>query len=341
MKTVEHVIIGKDIARTAALTSSTLYATNSASTQLAEGEVVVCDKNKKLLAVGSTITDTDAIYIGVGLSTTSLNAYGYTNRDIQWAGPIFGRNTVAYTGRAYTASATKKMHILAGTIPSGQEAVLRIVYNDVEVTQLTPGQYVDQWNSVAGSSGAQNWVRKIVAKINADKNARVTATVATGGTGFSITGKTKSGTTLNDIDPRTLVDFTPTIYLAYARTAYAAPASYATATYTTWTSGEGNWEQVRDKEKMAKSNEGLINPTTFPIPTGFSNWLTVKDETYDCIVIKHHDVHKTSDMNYDKATDNATYIFIPNTTLSYQMQNVKDRLNTYFGSVGFDEITAF
>lgn len=340
MKTVEHVIIGKDISRTA--TSALLYATTGASTNLAEGEVIVCDKNKKLLAIGSTIADTDTIYIGVGLSTTTTNPSGYTNRDIKWSAPIVGKDVKSYVGKAFAQSYPKKVHVTAGTIASGQEAVLRINYTDTEVAQLTPGQFVQEFRAVAASTGAANWCRRIVTKINADTTARVTATLATGSTGFHLVGKSKSGTTLNDIDTYTLVNFEPRIYNAYGKTAYDKPANYALQTTKNFTLGEGNWEQVRDKEKFAKAHEGLINPTTFPIPSGFTNWLTVKDETYDTIVIKHDNKHKTSDMGYEKATNGATYIYIPNTaTTPNQMANVKESLNTWMSSLGFAEITEF
>ena len=66
--------------------------------------------------------------------------------------------------------------------------------------------------------------------------------------------------------------------------------------------------------------------------------MTVKDETYHALVIKHSSKHMTSDNGYEKPTDQAVYVYIPN-NLGNQMDEVLDTLNTYFGSVGFDNVT--
>ena len=336
MKTVNHIFIGKDVARTCTV----LVPTASTATNLAEGEVIVADKNKKLLTTGSTIADTDRLFIGVGLADTYLNSSGKTGRYIKWSAPIIGRDVVGYNGKAYAASSPKVVAVRVPTIASGQEAVLRINYTDTEAAQLTPGQFIEEYRLLSSGTGAITWARRIASKINGSSDPRIVATLAGGATAMTLTGKTKPGSTLNDIDPYTLVNFDARVFYAYGKT---APLGVNCVTTTTsWTPGEGNWAQVRDKEKAAKAQEGLINATTFPIPTGFTTWMTVKDETYDTIVIKHNNTHQTSDMDYLKKTDGATYIYIPNvTSTANQMSNVKDALNTYMGSLGFTDITVF
>lgn len=100
------VLIGKDIGRTATLTGFPYSSSNN----VAAGEVIVLDKNKVILAAGSTKADTDKIYIAQATS----NTYEYTNPagtvvtgvpELVYSDAIEAKNVKTYTGKSYTAKA--------------------------------------------------------------------------------------------------------------------------------------------------------------------------------------------------------------------------------------------
>lgn len=340
MNTVERVIVGKDVARTGSLS----IGTETSSSNIVEGEVCVLNKYGRLLSTGSGVSDSDIIYIAVGTADTMTvtnpsTGTQYTHRILKKSGPIMGKDVKSWLGRAYSAATPKHVYISGFTPSTTYETVLRLIYKDYQVDDMTPGQFVQDYRiTAAGATQFANWSRRVAALINNDRNARVTATQGASLTGLHIRAKEKPSQTLNDIDRYFTVDFVTSVYEHAGATGPQAPASLSMTDATAWFPGEGVWQQVRDKEKLAKATDGVVNQTTFPVPSAVSTWATIKDETYDCLVIKHNNMQKTSDMNYDKATNNATYVYIPNNR-GNQMTEVLDVLNTYFASVGFDNVT--
>ena len=72
--------------------------------------------------------------------------------------------------------------------------------------------------------------------------------------------------------------------------------------------GVGTWKLVRDEEKWSQGNEGFTNRIHFPILT--PDFRTVKDETYDVIVINHKNWF-TAANRQEKQVDITTKIFLP------------------------------
>ena len=62
LKRTDKLLIGKDISRDAQVIAGAGLKTISASTGMAEGEIVVLDKFKKVLTAGATIADTDQVF---------------------------------------------------------------------------------------------------------------------------------------------------------------------------------------------------------------------------------------------------------------------------------------
>jgi len=340
MKTVYSVIVGKDVSRT----GSVSLGTPTANSTIVEGEVVVLDANGELLTAGTTIADTPYVQIAVGLGTTATFANpstgtSYTHRNLLKSGPIFPKDVQSFLGEAYTAPTAKKVRISTFSPSTTDETVLRLVYTDERTKIMTPSHMIQDYRITAGASGLSNWARRIAAKINLDANSRVTATLGTGNTALYLEAKSAPDQTLNDIDKHFVVDFEAKVYNANSGlTGNTVPSGITNAVSTSMFPGQGTWQLVRDMEKSAHNYRGLINRTTFPIPSGFSEWMTTKDETYDAVVIKHNNVHETSDMGYRKNTNQATYIYIPNNR-GNQMEDVLDKLNTYLGSAGFAPVS--
>lgn len=337
MKTVSNIIIGKDVDRTASVS----VGTSTANSTIVEGEVVVLDSNGQLLAAGSTVADTPYIEIAVAKETfTFVNPSGntITHRKLKKSGKIFASDVVSYRGLAYSAPANKVVRVTGLTPSTSYETVLTLVYTDKRVEQMTPGYMIQDFRITAtGSTPLANWTRRVAAKVNGDPNSRITA--AAGTTYLTLTAKAAPDQTLNDIDEHFVVDFEVKVKeIPTGITGPQVPASTTIATTTESAVGHGTWQQVRDLEKAHRNYDGIVNTTTFPIPSGVTEWLTVKDETYNAIVIKHDNKHHTSDMGYVKPTNQATYVYIPNNA-GNQMADVLDKLNTYLGSVGFDNVS--
>ena len=106
----DKVFIGKDITRDAQVIAGADIVTISASTGLADGEIVVLDKNKNVLAAGATIADSDTIFICLGVSET----FNYTNeagtgvsgaRRLEFSDAIKGANVKTYVGTDFVVKA--------------------------------------------------------------------------------------------------------------------------------------------------------------------------------------------------------------------------------------------
>ncbi len=330
MTRTTKVLIGKDITRTATITS--IY---DGTNKPADGEILVLDKNKKVLAAGSTVADTDIIYICQGTGST----YSYTNdagtavaaaRLLKFSDPIEGAKVRSYKGVPYTAKAQKVITFAAITAPAtaGTEFVLRIVYKDVVAKR---GQFSKTYRFIAADTTPEHYYDGLRAAIAADAGARV---VGSGSTTLILTGKEipEGATALADIDKFQMVDFDA--YLTYVNSDgyQVAITTGGTKTLTTALEyGFGEWELVRDMEKDQLGNEGIMYQREWP-PVSHT-LSTVVDETYDTIVIEHDRTYLSPDNQYVKQAPMTTVICIPNTATANQMDNVLAVLNPWMASV--------
>ena len=345
---VKKVFIGKDISRTSSLVVFPYLNGGSTADNIADGEVVVLDKNRNPLTDGYTISESDTIYIAEGLSTeqTYANEAGtsITARKILLSEPIKGSMVRKYSGKAYTAKAerTTTLGYVNQTITAGDEYIMRIVYKDIKEH---PGQYTHtyRWIADANTAASDALMTKFAELINKHDGARVTATVNSVGSNTDTTTLTAKAipsctTSLNDIDEFRMVDFEVFFYWidqtasgSHGVGPFNAVTLSTDITYTGPTYGQGTWELVRDAEKSVITQQfGPTNRTHFPVITPDKR--TVKSETYDTLVIEHDDMIQTPDNGYMKPTRKATVIFIPNTATSNQMGNVVGKLNSWMAS---------
>jgi hypothetical protein len=331
----DKVLIGKDIARDAQVVGGANIVTISASTGLADGEIVVLDKNKNVLADGSTIADTDTIYICQGLTAT----FDYTNeagtavtgaRRLTFSDPIVGSKVRTYRGTAYAAKAEQTASVtLTGMTPVvGTEYLVRIIYKDIKEH---PGQFTQTYRYVSTTATLDTFGTAIAAKINAHTGRRVQATYTTGTDVLLLTAKEipECCSTLDDIDEFSMVDFEVRyVYVNSAGNWVTWPSTSTTVTYTATTYGNGNWEQVRDAEKLAAGYVGNDNKTHFPVLK--KDWETVVDETYDLIIIEHENPYLAPNNQGYETARLATNIYIADG--ASQTANVLAQLNPWMAS---------
>lgn len=333
---VDHIIIGKDIARTLALT----LGSNSANSNLADGEVVLLDKNKALLPAGATKQDYPEIHVAVGLTSTFYNPgqTTYTKR-VMKVSPLI-TNPVSYKGTSYTAPVQREWTIgyPAASLSANDEVALRAVYTDPHMTNQTSGQFVQEWRKKVVGTYGTTFVREIAALVNNDLDARITAATITGGTGLRLTAKALENQTINDLDEHYMIDFEPFLYESNATTGVATTiATIRKTNSVAITYGYGTWQQIRDYERWTKSNDGVRNIQGWPQATGHTDFRTVKDETYDQITIVYNKPFVSADNHYIKDTKETLVIALPDG--ASQTTEVVDALNTWMESWGFPYIT--
>lgn len=306
MKRVNKLFVGYDIAGGA--TSFNVYGV---ADDLAEGEVVILNKNKLLLTAGDDISDSDIIYVALGGKTTFTDVNGTSRREAIISNPIEGAKVRTFNGESYSA-ATNKIVTCANTGLTpvvGDEYVLRIAYKDMQ--NETPAQYIQEWRVIAGTTSLNDLYTDFATIATADPNARVTV-VNAGGT-LTITGITIPFS-LNQIDSFKMVDFdvrfnhvTPTGPEVAGPTVAVSVDSYK---------GIGDWREVRDLEKESRSNFGITNFFYFPVPTGVTDWFvnnggSSSTKTYDFVVIEHDASYLSPDLSYNKEARLVTTIALP------------------------------
>lgn len=325
---VTSVLIGKDIDRTAIL------VIGGASENIASGEIAVLDKNKKILIAGSTVNDSDTIYLVQALSTTftyaNVAATEWTVRNLKFSLPIEGKLVKKYLAVSYDSRILRNTSLAAitGPLTAGTEWVLRIVYKDIHEKR---GQFTKTYRFTATTTTSTNVYDGLRALIRKDSGARVTVN-ADGTAALVLTGKEipACSTALTDLDNFSMVDFD--VFLTYidADGYHAAATGGGTKTDTAAEFGSGNWEQIRDLEKQMWGYEGITNRTQYPVilPTAS----TVVDANYDMIVIEHDKSYQSPDNQYVKQAPMTTVICLP--TGALQTTDILAVLNPWMESVG-------
>jgi len=332
---VTSVLIGKDISRDAQVVAGAQLDTITKSTGLADGEVVVLDENKKVLAAGATVADSEAIFIVQSTSET----FDYTNkagtavtgnRRIIMDGPIYGGKVKNYSGKAYTARSEQTASItLAGMTPSaGTEYIVRLVFKEVNEH---PGQFTQSYRHIAESATLDTFGAAIAAKINAHTGRRVDASYDNGTDVLLLTAKEipEGTTSLNEIDEHRQVNFE--VFFNYVDSDgnwQTWEPTDDTITYSGPTRGDGEWENIRDLEKSVRGYRGISNLTHFPVIT--PDLETVKDETYDQIVIEYDVAYRSPDNQYQKEAPRSVVIALPDG--ANQTTDVLAQLNPWMAS---------
>lgn len=334
------LLIGKSLTRDAQIVAGEDIATVIASGNIADGEVVVLDKNKLVLAEGATISDTDTICLcqGTGQTFAYTNEAGTTttaNRKVVFSDPIQASGIKSYKGRSYSAIAEQVLTLdLTGLTPTlGREYIIRAVYKDLAEH---PGQFTQTFRQISSSVTLATFIAEFVVTINSFPGRRVlaadAASVAITLTGLAIP---ECNTSVNDIEEYRQVNFDAFVsYISSTDTHVAVTP--LTKTYTTAASaGVGTWQQVRDLEKVAQGYKGITNKTHFPVIK--PDMQTSSSATYDLVVIEHDNSYLSSDNQYVKKTPITTILAL--VVDASQATPILAALNPWFQSAGFDGIT--
>ena len=332
------LLIGKDIDRTAALVPGAGMDTVVAN--IVEGEVVVLDKNKKVLAAGATVADSDTIYLAEGTSET----FDYTNeagttvtgaRKVIFSDPIKAGNVKSYLGEAYAAKAEQVITFAAQSVAPvvGTEYFLRVIYKD---TPEHPGQFTQTYRFTATTTTAQDVYTGIRARIASHTGSRITGS---GTTTLILTAKAnpKNTNSLNDIDEFKMVHFDAFLNYVDSNGNWQTVAAVKTDT-TPVTYGNGNWEQIRDLEKTDVVNRGVKNLIKFPIIK--PDFRTVKSNTYNSIVIEHDKTY-TAPTGYSEKAPLTTYVAMTVPSAGTQQTSLLAVLNPWMASCpgAFENVT--
>lgn len=333
---VTSLLIGKDISRDAQVVAGADLQTITASTGLANGEIVVLDKNKNVLAAGATIADSDTIFI----VQSTVDTYDYTNvagtavtgnRKIKMSGPIVGQTVKNYQAEAYSAKSeqTAAVDFTGYTVVVGTEYLTRLVYKDVNEH---PGQFTHTYRVIATATTADSLVDQFVAKINKHVGRRINAVNSTGDV-LTLTAREipECCTTMTDIDAFTMVEFD--VFFNYVTSAgiwETIPSTVTSITYVVASKGEGNWEQIRDLEKAVQPNRGITNVTHFPVIEPTKD--TVLNATYNMIVIEHEVPYQSPDNAYVKQAAQTTALAFVVPSSGTQQDSVLAQLNPWMAS---------
>jgi hypothetical protein len=330
---VTSLLIGKDIDRSAGVVAGEAYvAYADGANALASGELVVLDKNLKVLAPGATIADTDMIYVAQGTSTT-FDVGSLTGiREILLSEPIQGSKVKSYIAEGYTVKAEQVSTTdFTGLTPVvGTEYIIRIIYKDITET---PSQFTQSYRYISTTATLSVWLTAVVAKINAHSGRRVNATEASN-TDLILTGRaiTECTTALTDIDPFTMVEFSQVNnYVDSSGNRETILSTSSAVTTVAAVRGSGNWEQVRDIEKSIRSNRGVTNITHFPVIAPASE--TVVDATYNEVIVEHDKSYQSPDNAYVKETKLTTVLAFVVPSAGTQQSTVLSQLNPWFASL--------
>ena len=300
---VNKVLIGKNISRTSALTSSTLYTGTNGP---AEGEIIVLDKTLKLASAGITINDSEFIYIAeaTGETYSITNEAGSTVTGIRKliiSDPIEGKNVSSYLGRAYSAAVQQVVTVdLSALTPVvGTEYSIRVIYND---TYERPGQWGYTYRYVSTTATLATFITNFAALINKHATRRVNATTTS--TTLILTGRAM---------PYDVTDSTTAIdeYYQVNFKVFLLSNNYSTSTVTYTTNpfkGNGTWQLVRDAEKKAQSYKGVMNRTVFPVQVPAMR--VSSSLTYNTVIIESSKGYFSPD-SYNKTARLTTEIYLP------------------------------
>ena len=276
---------------------------------LAEGDVVLFDENRKLI---TSAANASTIYVGVIGKKIMIDDTKYTY-EVAYSAPIKKDSKPRMFASKYSAPVQQSIDIdlTNATLVAGHRYVLRIVYKDIEGA---PGQFTHTYEHVATNDDAATLLEVFKKKINKHANRRVNATVA--GEKMTLVAMPKTDNEgVNSINEYSVVNMAVTMYETIPGQLLSNnPEDFGAVIETTSgvkaTAGVGYWKQVRDQEVRNMGYKGMVYNGTFPAMA--QELKTVAGAEYDAITIQNDNLYLSNDNQYVKTTPIVTEIYCPN-----------------------------
>lgn len=254
--------------RVATVQVSNVQAINTGTsvTTATDGDVILFDRTFTLVADTATVqtsADVETLYVGLGVSTGGA---------IEASMPIQVHNIRSVKRTAYQAAVPYAVTIGNIVAANTTEYIVKIIYRDQfssAPAHSAPRSYV----FITGAAAAPADVATgLAAKINADKNAQVTASVNVND--LVITGKLILP---NAIDTYQRVSFDVGTPIGFATTVtnIASPG----------TEGLGTGQKVKDMEQKTKYAQRIL----WPIPSDTTRASLAG--IYNLVTIEHYNEH--------------------------------------------------
>lgn len=267
---------------------------------LAEGELLIVNAATNAPVVpGSEISDVETIKIiqgGAGVNR-------YFSPDIQ------GVNVTAYKGSEYAAAVSQEITIDCPDPTAGNTYNLVIVHReDQDTLRIRQDKSV---YSVEGSSVINTddeLADEFVAKINADPNARCTASATTGTITLVFDKPADSEVDLTGQFP--LQAFAQVVLQEVDTDTPYNVTEVGTVTETVAPNfGTGTYQSVKNIEDSVQGFRGITNRRKFPAP--LQQYFAVAGTNYDLYVIEFNNVHEAGFAPNDIAAPVSLIVAIP------------------------------
>jgi len=290
------ILIGKDIARTPALTVA----------GLAVGEVAVVKSDMTILAAGETIANSEYCYIVQGGATLAAAP--------RFSAKIQGLNVSKWNGRSYVAAVQQAATL--GALPGGglgsinvvnaTEYQLSIIFTFDKVIG-SERQLVRRFNYTSDSTATQLEIANaMILAINSDDYAKTVVLASletTGGNhGVTITAKPQTYAIIDGYEQ-------VTFKIAMDGGFNDGGITNLATTNVPPVYGSGTYEHVSDLERAALGYDGITNLMRFPVPS--YPVYSVATATYDVYTVMHSDRHATANLNKDGFSPEMTIVAIP------------------------------
>ena len=292
------ILIGKDVARTAALTVATL----------ANGEIAVVKNDMTMLAAGETIANSEYCYVVQGCFEGGIRVAPRFSAKIQ------GLQVTKWTGTSYAAAVQQVTNV--GALAAGAGAINLVNATEYRLSLIftydkvigSERQLVRRFYYTSDSTATQAEVAAaMVLAINTDDVAKdlvvaapTVGAVATDG-GLTITAKPQAYKIIDGYEQVT--------FKTVADGGFTDGGTTPIADITLPNYGSGTFAHVSDLERAALGYDGITNLMRFPVPS--YPVYSVDPETYEVYSVQHSDRHATANLNKDGLSPEMTLVAIP------------------------------
>lgn len=298
---VHTVLIGKDCPAS--------YTTADA---LTTGDVALFDENKKIIATAAAAVNASSLYVGVAgpkMSVTMPDGTVSQKANIEFSTEIQkGSKPSAVIGE-YVAPVQEKvvLTLTSATIVAGNRYVIRIYYKDLYEDK---SQFTHTYEVYAASATAADLAAAFAAKINAHKNRRVQATVASAV--LTLTALPKDDNEgVYSLNEYSIVSMEVSLYTTIPGALLSnQPAAVpgAVIAKTVGNPGKGYWKQVRDAEVRNMGYKGHVFTGAYPEVEQARK--VTEDATYDYAIIENDNLYLSNDNQYIKTTPLTTELYV-------------------------------